>query len=58
MSVNMYSQMPGRTYQREGSSSDTTLWDLMTVLMHQGMIKHFSNPSDHCLKCVGFNIWW
>lgn len=37
----MSSQMPGQTVQREGSSSDTTLWDLMTVLMHQGMIKHF-----------------
>lgn len=51
----MYSQMPGRTVQREGSSSDTTLLDLMTVLMHQGMIKHYSNSSNHVLKCVGFN---
>lgn len=35
------SQMPGRTGQRGESSFDTTPWDLMTVLMHQGMIKYF-----------------
>lgn len=56
MSVNISSQMPGQTDRREGSSFDTTPWDLMTVLMHQGMIKHFFIPSDHVFKSVSGSI--